>query len=316
MPTDFSIQEAKMTMYRTVSPATLVLAVASVMALAGCGGPTPAPATNSAAPPVAESGPTQAERDAELAAKEQELAARENELAKKELEQKEQELARQQADLAAQQEAVAKQSAAAKAAAAKAASAAKKPSAKPVSTASATPAKPARVRLLVPAGTNLTMALSSGITTKTAKPGDTFGAMVVSDVMVGNRVAIPEGSRVHGSVTNVVSGSNKIGGLPTLGLRFDTLELPDGQQVALNGELVQQGRSDTGRDTAKIVGGAVAGAVIGHQVDNSDKGKVIGGLLGGAAGALAAKKTGAEVELPQDSTLTIATGAPIEVTAR
>lgn len=314
MPTDFSIQEAKMTMYRTVSPATLVLAVASVMALAGCGGPTPAPATDSAAPPVAESGPTQAERDAELAAKEQDLAARENELAKKELEQKEQELARQQADLAAQQEAVAKQSAAAKAAAAKAASAAKKPAAKPVSTAAT--AKPAPVRLLVPAGTNLTMALSSGITTKTAKPGDTFGAMVVSDVMVGNRVAIPEGSRVHGSVTNVVSGSNKIGGLPTLGLRFDTLELPDGQQVALNGELVQQGRSDTGRDTAKIVGGAVAGAVIGHQVDNSDKGKVIGGLLGGAAGALAAKKTGAEVELPQDSTLTIATGAPIEVTAR
>lgn len=303
-----------MTKYRTSFPASaLALAAAGLVTLAACGGPAPTPATDAAAPPAAESGPTEAERAAELAAKEQELAARENDLAKKELDQKEQELARQQAELTAQQEAAARQAAAAKAAAAKAASASK-PASKPASTAST--AKPAPVKLLVPAGTNLTMALASGISTKTAKPGDSFGAMVVSDVMVGNRVAIPAGSHVSGSVTSVVSGSSKIGGVPTLGLRFERLELPDGQQVALNGELVQQGKSDTGRDTAKILGGAAAGAVIGHQVDNSDKGKVIGGLLGGAAGAIAAKKTGTEVQLPQDSTLTIATGAPIEVTAR
>ncbi|MFO1428059.1 MAG: glycine zipper 2TM domain-containing protein [Steroidobacteraceae bacterium] len=304
-----------MSKYRHPIPASaLVIAAAGLVTLAACGGPAPAPAPDAAAPPAA-SGPTEAERNAELAAREQELATRENELAKKELEQKEQDLARQQAELAAQQEAVAKQAAAAKAAAAKAA-AAQKPAAKPAATAAHATAKPLPTRLVVPAGTNLTMALSSGITTKTAKSGDTFGAIVVSDVMVGNKVAIPAGSHVTGRVTNVVSGSNKIGGVPTLALRFDSLELPDGQRVGLNGDLVQQGRSDTGRDTAKILGGAAAGAVIGHQVDNSDKGKVIGGLLGGAAGALAAKKTGAEVELPQDSTLTIATGAPIEVTAR
>jgi type IV secretory pathway VirB10-like protein len=301
--------------YRDHFPASaLVVAAAGLVTLAACGGPAPAPSTDAAAPPAA-TGPTEAERAAELAAREQELATRENELAKKELDQKEQDLARQQAELAAQQDALAKQAAAAKAAAAKAA-VAKKPAARPASGTSQAAAKPAPVRLVVPTGTNLTLALSSGITTKTARPGDPVGAIVVSDIMVGNKVAIPAGSHVSGSVTNVVSGSNKIGGVPTLALRFESLELPDGQRVGLNGELVQQGRSDTGRDTAKILGGAAAGAVIGHQVDNSDKGKVIGGLLGGAVGAIAAKKTGAEVELPQDSTLTIATGAPIEVTAR
>lgn len=300
---------------RPVSIAALTLAATGLLALAGCGGPAPAPATDATAPPAADAGPTEAERAADLAAKERDLVARENELARKELEQKEQELARQQEALAAQQQELARKEAAAKAAAARAARAAK-PAPKPASGASTAPARPVPVRLTVPAGTNLTMALSSGITTRTAQPGDRFGAMVVSDIMVGNRVAIPAGSHVSGSVTSVVSGSNRIGGIPTLGLRFETLELPDGQQVALNGELVQQGRSDTGRDTAKILGGAAAGAVIGHQVENSDKGKVIGGLLGAAAGAVAAKKTGAEVELPQDSTLTIATVAPIEVRAR
>jgi len=293
--------------------AALFLAGTSLAALTACGGSAPAPATDAAAPPAA-TGPTEAERAAELAAREQDLATRENDLAKKELEQKEQDLARQQAELAAQQEALAKQVAAAKAAAAKSA-AAKAAAAKATTTKkpSQQAAKPAPVKLLVPSGTNLTLALSSAVSTKTAKPGDTIGAIVVSDVLVGGKVAIPAGSRAWGGVTNVVSGSNKIGGVPVLGLHFDMLELPDGQQFAVNGDFQQQGRSDTGRDTAKILGGAAAGAVIGHQVDNSDKGKVIGGLIGGAAGALAAKKTGAEVELPQDATLVIATGAPIEV---
>ncbi|MBV6422810.1 MAG: hypothetical protein NAOJABEB_00595 [Steroidobacteraceae bacterium] len=304
-----------MTQYSTAHPTALVLTAAALLTLAACGGPAPAPSPAADTTAPAETAPSEADRAAELAAKEQELAARESELAKKELEQREQDLARQQAELDKQKAAVEKQAAAAKAAAAKAASASK-PASKPVSTASTTTAKPAPVKLTVPAGTNLTMALSTPISTKTARVGDSFGALLVSDVMVGNRVAIPAGSHVEGSVTQVVSGSNKIGGVPTLGLRFDSLHLPDGQRVALNGELVEQGRSDTGADTAKILGGAVAGAVLGHQVKNNDSGKVIGGLLGGAAGALAAKKTGAEVQLAQDSTLTIQTATPIEVRAR
>lgn len=298
-----------MTQHSTISRLALVLTAAGLVALAGCGGPAPAPDT-AATTPATDTGPTEAERAAELQAKEQELAARESDLAQKELERKEQDLARQQAELDAQRAAVAKQAAAARAAASKPAAT---PVAKPASPTP--PAKPVPARVTIPAGTSITMALASGLTTKTARVGDSFGALVVQDVAVGSKVAIPAGSRVTGTVSSVISGSDRIGGVPTLGLRFNTLDLPDGQQVALNGELVQQGKSDTGRDTAKILGGAAAGAVIGHQVDHSDKGKVIGGLLGGAAGAIAAKKTGTEVELPQDTTLVIATSTPIEVTA-
>ena len=98
-----------------------------------------------------------------------------------------------------------------------------------------------------------------------------------------------------------------------LGLTLDRLILADGQRIQINGELVEQGKSDTARDTAKILGGTAAGAILGHQVKKGSSGKVIGGILGGAIGAVAAKKTGTEVTIPAGSTLTITTGAPFDV---
>jgi uncharacterized membrane protein len=104
--------------------------------------------------------------------------------------------------------------------------------------------------------------------------------------------------------------------VPTLGLRFDFLVLESNEKIAISGELVEKGKSDTARDTAKILGGAAAGAILGHQVSKDNSGKVIGGVLGGAIGAVIAKNTGTEVELAANSTLTIALGAPFEVKPR
>jgi hypothetical protein len=161
------------------------------------------------------------------------------------------------------------------------------------------------------------MSLSTGLTSKTAKVGDSVRARIVQDVMVGNRVAIAAGTTVAGQVTDVVSGSNKIGGTPTLGLRFERLELPGGVDVPIEGTLTQKGKSDTGRDAAKIVGGAAAGAIVGNQVKkDGDKGKVLGGLLGGAIGAVAAQKTGTEVTLAEGTELAITLAAPVEITRR
>jgi hypothetical protein len=170
--------------------------------------------------------------------------------------------------------------------------------------------------IVVPAGTQLTVALSSDLSTKTAHAGDTFEARLVSDLMVDGRRAAAAGSLVTGSVTDVVSGSKTIGGVPTLGLRFDSLVLESNEKISISGELVEKGKSDTARDTAKILGGAAAGAILGHQVKKDNSGKVIGGVLGGAIGAVIAKNTGTEVELAANSTLTIALGAPFEVKPR
>jgi len=132
---------------------------------------------------------------------------------------------------------------------------------------------------------------------------------------VGSRRVASAGSMVRGSVREVTSGSKKIGAVPAIRIDFNQLVVADGSTVAINARAVQKGQSEKGRDTAKIAGGTAAGAIIGHQIDD-DKGKVIGGVLGGAAGAIAAQKTGTEVELPAGSTLTATTRADFEYKGR
>jgi hypothetical protein len=133
---------------------------------------------------------------------------------------------------------------------------------------------------------------------------------LASDLVVDGRRAAKAGATVRGSVTKVVSGSKHVGGVPTLALSFQTL-VANGSTVTISAPYSQQGKSETGKDTAKIVGGAAAGAIIGHQID-SDKGSVIGGILGGAAGTAAAHKTGGEVTIPAGQVLTVATGSSFE----
>jgi len=152
------------------------------------------------------------------------------------------------------------------------------------------------------------MTLSADLSTKTARPGDVFEARLVSDVTANGRSIVPMGSRVTGTVANVVSGSHSIGAVPLLSLAFEHLELADGRQIPIHAELTQKGNSEKARDTVKILGGAAAGAIIGHQVKSNRTGTVIGSVLGGAAGAVAAKNTGTEVELAAGSPLNVMLG--------
>jgi hypothetical protein len=260
--------------------------VLATYGLIGCGNSAKADqAVHAAATTASQEIDSAAKREAELAAREQALAEKEAELARAQQEaelaraQKESELAQREAALA---------------------------STEPQRVAKALP-------ITVPAGTQLSVSLTSDITTKTAHVGDPVNARLASDLVVNQRTALAAGAPVHGTVTQVVSGSAKIGGVPTLALAFDRLDLGNGKTVSITGRIVQQGKSETATDTAKIVGGAAAGAIIGHQIGDDDKGKVIGGVLGGAAGAVAAHKTGGEVTLPAGSVLVFATEAAFEV---
>jgi len=256
-----------------------------------------------------------AKRDAELAAREQALAAKEAELARARQQEAELARARHEAELAKREAALARE-----AAAAKSAQAEKSPGSTSLALASTDPpqatapsqpvARPTPIT--VPAGTRLSVSLASDVTTKTAQVGDPVHARLASDVIADGRTAVAAGTAVHGTVTQVVSGSHKIGGVPTLGMAFDSVELGNGKTVPITGRIVQQGKNETAKDTGKILGGAALGAILGKKIGD-DKGKVIGGVLGGAAGAAAAQKTGGEVTLTAGSVLVFATEAPFEV---
>jgi len=227
-----------------------------------------------------------AKRDAELALQESELRAKEAELAARE------------AQLA-------------KANAAKPVPS--QPAGKPAAAKPVILEKPAPKVATLPAGTTLRFALASEVSTKTAKVGDSFRASLISDAVIDGHVVVPAGAVATGTVTHVVSGSDKIGAVPALGLRVNTLEYGGGKTVPVNGEISSTGKSEKGRDAAKIAGGAAAGAIIGRQVNDKDSGTVIGGLLGAAAGTLAARKTGTEATLPAGSEISVLLAEPIKV---
>lgn len=277
---------------------------AITLILAGCGREE---ATHSSPGAVEQSAASKA---SELEAREQQLAQREAEIKAKEEEQEQ--LRRAEAEAAEREAAKAADArktaaeAATKRAAAKKAAEARAIAAAPAARSTSPPPAPVHAPpMQVQAGTQLVVALATDVSTKTAKVGDPFEARLTAPLLSGDHVVAPQGARVTGTITEVVSGSSQIGAVPALGLRFDQLELLDDRKVAIHSELQQTGDSEKVSDTAKIVGGAAAGAVIGHQIKHGNKGKVIGGILGGAAGALVAKNTGSEVEFSAGSQLTI-----------
>jgi hypothetical protein len=272
----------------------LVPVALSALALAACGKkPAEDPLAAADDPAAAQAA---ADEAADLQARQEELARREAELALKE---KEKELADRESALA-------------KASAPKAAP-------KPVA-AAPTPSKPKPTPVaagpknyVVPSGTSLSVQLPAEISTKTAKVGQRLTGNLTNDIVVDGKVVARAGTPVQGSVTEVISGSKTIGGKPTLGITFDSLTFEGGDRP-INARITQVAdKSDKGRDTAKIAGGAVAGGVVGHQID-SDKGKVIGALIGAAAGTAAAKKTGKEVVLPAGTVVGMTLESPVTVT--
>jgi hypothetical protein len=283
-------------MHMKKSHALVSIALAA-LALAACGKKADEETLAATEDPAAQAA---ADEAAALQARQEELARQEADLA---LREKERELADREAALAR----ASQPKPASKPAAAAPAPAPKKPAPAPA------PVAAGPKDYVIPAGTSLSVQLPAEISTKTATVGQRISGNLTTDLVVDGKVVAKAGSLVQGSVTEVISGSKTIGGKPTLGLTFDNLTSEGGDRP-ISARITQVAqKSDKGRDTAKIAGGAVAGGVVGHQID-SDQGKIIGAIIGAAAGTAAAKKTGKEVVLPAGTVVGMTLESPVTVT--
>lgn len=145
--------------------------------------------------------------------------------------------------------------------------------------------------LSIPNNTELRIRLSTPISTKTGRVGDTFKANVVSP-------STYESWTVDGHIATL-NKSGRVSGKTEVGLAFDSLTATDGRQVRIDADLVkiyesenvkkvdEEGHVETGSRTkdSEVRGGigAAAGAIIGGIIGGG-KGAVIGLILGGAAG--------------------------------
>jgi len=198
----------------------------------------------------------------------------------------------------------------------------------PIAAAPAEPATaPAPQTLRVAEGTKIRFTINQSLSTKTAREGDDFSGVVSHSVRQGDQVVIPEGSVIRGRVSHV-QRPGRVKGRGELGLRFDELELPNGQTYDLSASLTSLDESEKEsvdeegqvksegtkkRDAATIGGGAGIGAIIG-AIAGGGKGAAIGAGAGAAAGTGAVLLTrGKDVELKRGSELAIQLDRPLTI---
>jgi hypothetical protein len=168
--------------------------------------------------------------------------------------------------------------------------------------------------LTIPADSVVGLQIDSTISSESARVEDRVEARVTRDVFADGRIAVPEGTRVLGTVTLVERGG-KVKERARLGVRFHTLVLDNGSTLPMQSDTIyREGESPGKASAAKIGGGAVGGAIIGGILGGK-KGAVIGGSVG-AAGGTAATMAGSrrEATLPAGSTVTVRVLSPVTVT--
>ncbi len=164
------------------------------------------------------------------------------------------------------------------------------------------PAEPKMDGLVVAAGTRIPLALINSVSTKHSTAGDRVYLQTVYPVMAQNRIVIPAGSYVEGTVTDV-RRPRRYKGKCELYVRFDSLTLPNGVtrdfRARLSGldatvdakldrsEGKVQGETNKGKDAGTVAETAGAGAGVG-TIAGAASGHPLTGLGMGAAGGAAA----------------------------
>ncbi|HUL35149.1 MAG TPA: hypothetical protein VL128_14790 [Candidatus Eisenbacteria bacterium] len=171
--------------------------------------------------------------------------------------------------------------------------------------------------ITVPAGSRVGVILENGISTRTAKPGDSVYFRTSFPITENNKVVVPVGSYLRGEVTESKRPGH-VKGKGELRIRLNTIILPNGYTVDLNAEPHSTdsdngtqtdsegkitGPGGKGKDAQTIATTAAAGAGIGAIADGG-KGAGIGAGIGGLAGLAAVLLSrGPDAQLPRGSSM-------------
>lgn len=179
-------------------------------------------------------------------------------------------------------------------------------------TQSAAPQPAPREPLVVPARTTVTVRLGSAIGSKLSQSGETFTGTVARDVVVGDAVAIPRGTRVSGTVVDAKPLGRFAGGAE-LQVRLDSIDL-NGAELPVRTVAQTFTAKGKGKRTAVMTGGGAAlGGIIGGLAGGG-KGAAIGLAAGGGAGAGGAALTGnKDIVLPAESVVSFQLSRSLEI---
>jgi hypothetical protein len=156
------------------------------------------------------------------------------------------------------------------------------PAAKPAAARSAGPGE----RITVPAGTRFAVVLENGISTRSAKPGDSLYFRTSFPVTQDNRIIVPVGSYLRGELLES-KRPGRVKGRGELRMRLNTLIFPNGYTVDLTA--TPRSADGNGKETTdsegKVTGPGGTGKDVGTVATTTATGAGIGAIAGGAKGA-------------------------------
>src|SRR6266478_8026976 len=178
---------------------------------------------------------------------------------------------------------------------------------------------PSGKKVSVPAGTRLAVVLENGISTRSARAGDSLYFHTAFPVTQNNQIVIPVGSYLRGSLMES-KRPGRVKGRGEFRLRLESLIFPNGYTVDLlaaprsadtggkettDSEGKVTGSGGKGKDAGTVATTTATGAGIG-AIAGGGKGAGIGAGIGGLIGLGAVLFTrGPDAELPRGSTLDI-----------
>lgn len=92
--------------------------------------------------------------------------------------------------------------------------------------------------ITIPEGTEFKLQLHTSINSKTSKVGDRVIATLIAPVSVEDLTVLKKGERVLGHINEVKSAAHRGKG-GYLSITFDTIEMPNGEKVAILGSLTE-----------------------------------------------------------------------------
>ena len=183
----------------------------------------------------------------------------------------------------------------------------------------------------IDSGTHILLSMINSVSTKAALPGDRIYLETAFPVLSNGHIAIPQGSWVMGTITQV-KRPGRVKGRGEMQVRFDSLTLPNGISRSFKSDLGGldardnetlkredskiSGPGDKKTDVGTVVGTTTAGTVIGSGVGAAAgsvaRGAGIGAGAGAAAGLLGVLMTrGPEATLSKGSTVEMVLDRPL-----
>jgi len=181
--------------------------------------------------------------------------------------------------------------------------------------------------MTLPEGTRVYLQLNTPLSTRTSSEGDTFTAVVTEPVSIGEKIVIPKGSDVTGSVSRI-QRPGRLKGRAVMTLQFQSISIPGRGQLPIvasligvdregnrgvNDEGTIVGEGSEGRDAGRVIVPGLAGAGIG-TLAGGGKGAGIGAGVGVSIGlASVFTSRGKDIEIRRGATLDISLDKPLVI---